>query len=186
MNREIDITLLRELLRYEPETGKLFWLPRPVSMFEPTAKKSAKSQADWWNGRFAGAEAFTAQAKNGRFHGRIFGEGYYAHRVAWALQTGEWPAHEVDHKDGDGANNRFDNLRAVTHAVNMKNKRLYRSGNGVVHGIVRRKAGTWQAHIANHGRRRHLGTFKCFGKAVAARKAAEKQQNYFENHGRAA
>lgn len=185
MRPEIDIDLLRKLLRYEPATGKLYWFPRPVSMFEPTDKKTAEHQMKWWNNRFAGAEAFTAICADG-FHGKIFGQNYYAHRVAWALKTGEWPTHEVDHRDGQRSNNRFDNLRAVTHAVNMKNKRLYKSGNGVVHGIVPRKAGTWQAHIAISGKRRHLGTFKCFGRAVAARKAAEKEQNYFHNHGRAA
>lgn len=30
---DIDGALLRTLLRYEPETGKLFWLERTASLF---------------------------------------------------------------------------------------------------------------------------------------------------------
>jgi len=43
---------LRQLLRYEPETGLLFWLARPREMF------STQRAFSTWNARFAGQQAF--------------------------------------------------------------------------------------------------------------------------------
>ena len=38
---------LIKLLRYDPETGKLFWRPRPVGMFRDGGKTAAHSCAVW-------------------------------------------------------------------------------------------------------------------------------------------
>ena len=46
---------------------------------------------------------------------------YPAHRVAWFLHYGEQPAEILDHIDQDRSNNRIDNLREVSQAVNMLN-----------------------------------------------------------------
>src|SRR5690625_5199426 len=43
---------LRELLRYEPETGKLYWKARPAELFKDKRSHGA------WNARYAGKEAF--------------------------------------------------------------------------------------------------------------------------------
>lgn len=180
----IDVDLLRRLLRYEPDTGKLFWRHRSADLFTPTNNKTAEQLCRWWNGRFAGQEALTAVGPHDCRHGKIFGIPAYAHRVAWAMQTGEWPVNEVDHEDGKRSNNRFGNLRDVTHAVNMKNKRLYKNGNGVVHGVTLHKRGGWQAQVSIDGKRHYIGTFKCWGKAVNARKSYER--TFHTNHGRAA
>lgn len=110
---DISIELLRQLLRYEPETGKLYWLSRDVSLFHESATRTAAGTCKWWNGRFAGKEAFTATGVHGCRAGRIFGQAHYAHRVAWALHHGGWPTDEIDHQDGDRANNRISNLREV-------------------------------------------------------------------------
>lgn len=47
------------------------------------------------------------------------------HVLAWFYMTGEWPTDEVDHKNGVRHDNRWDNLRPVTHQANMQN--AYRS-----------------------------------------------------------
>lgn len=41
---------LRELLTYDPDTGHLFWKPRPPTMFHATAVKTPERQAKWWRG----------------------------------------------------------------------------------------------------------------------------------------
>lgn len=186
MRREdITVDLLRQLLRYEPETGKLFWRHRSPGMFTPTNNKTAEQLCRWWNGRFAGQEALTATGPENCRQGRVLSTPVYAHQVAWAMQTGAWPAHEVDHEDGDRSNNRFRNLRDVTHAENMKNKRLYKNGNGVIHGVAKHKTrGTWQAYITIDGKRQYIGTYACWGQAVNARKLYER--DFHSNHGRAA
>lgn len=183
----IDAALLRHLLRYEPETGKLFWARRDVMLFEATAAKSAETQCLWWNGRFADKEAFTASGAHSARHGKIFGQPYYAHIVIWALQTGAWPENDIDHEDGVRSNNVWANLRDVTHQVNMQNKQVYKSSKSGVHGVAWRESRRrWQAYITVNKRRSHLGYFNNKDSAVAARMTAEREAGCFHaNHGRA-
>lgn len=184
--REINIDLLRTLLRYDPETGLLFWLPREVSLFEATKNKTAEALCRWWNKRFANKEAFTASGPHGCRHGKIFGTLYYAHRIAWALHYGIWPE-EVDHRNGERGDNRIRNLRDVSHQVNMQNKRLYKSNATGVHGVTFHKGmGMFQAKITVNGAVNHIGTFKTKKAAIAARKNAERDYGFHFNHGRAA
>lgn len=42
------------------------------------------------------------------------------HRIVWLIETGKWPEHEINHKDGNRANNRIANLEDVTHAENLQ------------------------------------------------------------------
>ena len=196
--REISVETLRKLLRYEPETGKLYWLERPVDMFEDStfqhrtgkmAVRSAQWACNLWNKRFAGKEAFTAKAKSGAFHGRVLGNLYYAHRVAWALHHGVWPTDDIDHENGNRSDNRITKLRDATHQQNMQNKKVYRSSVSGCHGVVplRRRPGTWQAYITVNKKRRHIGYFTNLQDAIAARKDAEMECGAFHaNHGRRA
>jgi hypothetical protein len=54
------------------------------------------------------------------------GEQYMAHRIAWALQYGDWPQHTIDHINKDASDNRLENLRDVPQAVNNTNKSRYK------------------------------------------------------------
>lgn len=46
-----------------------------------------------------------------------------AHRLAWFWMTGAWPLGQIDHEDMDKSNNRWVNLRDVSHAENQQNRR---------------------------------------------------------------
>jgi hypothetical protein len=172
------------LLRYEPETGKLFWLPRPVTMFLDSAR-SADISARSWNTRYAGKEAFTAANNHGYLHGTLFGKHEQAHRVVWALSHGEWPAGEIDHIDGDRKNNRLANLRDVTPAENRKNQtRSVKNTSGVtgVHWCT-----TWNRWIAKvmvNRKTKTIGNFATFEEAVAARAEASRQLGFAAGHGK--
>lgn len=158
---------LRKILRYDPETGKLFWLPRPDVDF------SALNVARAWNSRWDGKEAFTGLNDAGYHRGSIGGLFLRVHRVAWAMQTGAWPDGEIDHKDTDRSNNRWDNLRAASRAENQRNTGLRSNNSSGVKGIRwKPEKDKWQARIRVDGRERHLGHFDDVGAAAAAYRAA--------------
>lgn len=166
--------VLRQLLRYEPETGKLFWRPRPVEMFPATGRGGAKGAAARWNARDANKEAFTTVCRKGYRTGSVFGQMHRAHRVIWAISTGAWPAFQVDHRDGDPGNNQLLNLREATCAENAQNRRVpvvNTSGFKGVYWHTRRKL--WQASIGHNGRIHYLGYFATREEANSARLTAE-------------
>jgi hypothetical protein len=165
---------LRQLLRYDPETGKLFWRERPVCMFRAAPRKTAEAVSLTWNKRFAGREAFITDNGTGYRMGRIGGRAYLAHRVAWAIARGAWPDNEIDHINRDRADNRLSNLREVTRAENSKNKGMSAHNTSGANGVSwNRKIQKWQARIQIGRRTKNLGFFSDFNTAVAARKAAD-------------
>jgi hypothetical protein len=164
-----DITpeLLRQLLRYEPETGKLFWLPRPLEMF--------KCERGWkiWNTRFSNSEAFTAAAAGRHKHGAIFKKLYYAHRIAWVIAFGDMPDGMcVDHINGDGFDNRLCNLRLATHSQNLMNVRGFSHNTSGHKGVCWDKSKQrWQVTVGN----KFIGRFRNLEEAAAAYLAAAEQ-----------
>jgi hypothetical protein len=97
---------------------------------------------------------------------------YREHRLASLYMTGEWAQGDIDHKDRDGTNNRWSNLRlAPTRAHNNANSLSVRNKIGLK-GIVRTPVGKYLARIAIEGRRRHLGHFVTAREAHGAYRAA--------------
>ena len=176
--------LLRKLLRYEPDTGKIFWRKRHASMFTD-GKQSADHRCAIWNGRYAGKEAFTALDNNGYNHGQIFARMFRAHRVIWALVHGEWPKDQVDHINGVRDDNRIANLREATDAENKRNQKRRSDNTSGITGVWWIKSlKKWRAEINDATGRKYLGCFAAKADAIAARRAAEADLCYHENHGR--
>ncbi|ARW59020.1 HNH endonuclease [Pectobacterium phage vB_PatP_CB5] len=69
----------------------------------------------------AGAPAFTTLDIYGYMRGMFQRKHYQAHRVVFYLTHGYW-AEQIDHIDGDRANNKPTNLRAVTQTQNQHNR----------------------------------------------------------------
>jgi hypothetical protein len=120
--------ILRQLLTYNPETGALTWRRR--------SRKWFSTDRAWrrFNTQFAGRPAFNTSA-HGYLRGRLFTKTYAAHRIIWMWVTGRWPFPEVDHKDKDGKNNRWNNLRQATRQVNNLNKYKYRTNKSGYSGV---------------------------------------------------
>lgn len=174
-----DIAALRNRVAYDPATGALTWLPRPINHFRPTRFHGADVRMRCWNTRCAGKPAFSTVGSHGYMFGTFEGWPLLAHRVAFALLYGHWPK-VVDHIDGDRLNNRAANLREVDYTGNAQNTARRRN---LVPGVE--KAGKrWRARIKAAGRTKRLGTFDTFEEAVEAKKAAEAQYGYHPNHGR--
>lgn len=99
---------------------------------------------------------------------------FYEHRIAYVLMTGAWPKKMLDHRDGNGRNNKWNNLRDSDDARNQWNMRLPKNNTSGVIGVSwDRAAGKWRAMIRVHGKVIHLGRFVEFDDACAARREAE-------------
>lgn len=152
---------LRLLLRYEPETGRLFWRERPDHLFQ------TPGQAASWNRRYAGQQALTATLAQGYRTGSMMGQtGVKAHQVAFVMIHGRLPVGQIDHINGDKADNRAANLREVTQQQNMWNIPAKKARKGSKNpsayiGVSwSSKASRWQAHIKlQNGKAKNLGTF---------------------------
>lgn len=159
---------VRELLSYDPETGEFRW---------KVDRKQMKA------GSIAG---YACEFRNGKkyWHIGVDGNLYGAHRLAWLVTHGEFPPEDIDHIDGNGLNNRLENLRAVSHDENGRNQRKYSNNTSGVSGVGWYKRDQkWQAKIRVNRKLVHLGYFSSKEEAVAARKAAEAKYNFHENHG---
>jgi hypothetical protein len=173
----IDCETLRALISYCPVTGALTWKPRPRELFDKEGTFKA------WNGRYPGRPALDARHPAGYRHGAIFGKFVLAHRAAWAIVHGEWPSDQIDHVNGNPADNRLENLRIVTSRENSMNMKANSRNSSGVMGVCWNKAnGKWRAHIAG----KTLGDFCCKEDAIRVRKQAEENLGYHPNHGRAA
>lgn len=185
MIRQPSPQTLRKLLRYDADTGLLYWNPRTPEMFRSNGLGAEKA-CDLFNAQYANREAFTAISKNGYRVGAIFRRNHLAHRVIWAMVNGEWPADQIDHINGNKSDNRIGNLRGVCggeNHLNMKRPKNNSSGVIGVHWSDGNKG--WVAQIEYRGRKHCLGTFPDKAHAVAARKAAENRFGFHHNHGRA-
>lgn len=86
----------------------------------------------------------------------IDGKKVLAHRLAWAMVHGVWPANLIDHKNGRRADNRIDNLRPADKSLNAFNAHAApRSSTGYRGVFLDRRRGTFGARL----NRKHLGSF---------------------------
>lgn len=86
------------------------------------------------------------------------------------------PKVQVDHRDGDGLNNRRENLRACTHAENRRNTGAYANNKSGFKGVHwREDCGKWRAEIGVNGKLKHLGHYDSPIDAYAAYCAAAKE-----------
>ena len=163
----MSATAIARYFRYDPETGDFWWLDRTVGDF------SRPKDLASWRTRCLGRQIAFSDQRGYKFT-RLFGRKYYAHRLAIALATGEWPQGVVDHINRNPSDNRLKNLRDVSQAVNCKNAgRAPKSASGY-RGVYPTKKGTWAVQIWSGGKAISLGRFKELSDAVRVRANAEK------------
>lgn len=180
---ELTAEIARELLTYNPDTGKLFWKERPETYFNnPIYTKR-------WNTKYANKETFTALVyrKSGhpsRLDGRLFHKTYSAHRIAWLIYYGEWPKNQIDHINQDPTDNRIENLRDITNSENNKNRTLQKNNKVNFNGVFfDKQASRYRAQIKVDGVKKCLGRYDTLKEAIAARKVADINYNFHPNHG---
>ncbi len=144
----ISIDLLNQLLTYDPSSGIFRWrvdAAHNVRAGDTAAKKGKKKYLQ------IGINQKT----------------YLAHRIAWAMHTGEWPKRLIDHKNGDAHDNRIGNLREATYSQNAANRPTPVTSRSGVKG-VRFKSGAWEASLEKDSKTVYLGRFACLGRAATA------------------
>lgn len=161
--------VVRQLLRYEPETGKLFWKKRDPKFFKQDGHNGPVKAAAIWNGRRAGKEAFTYTNGHGYKVGSMFDVSVSAQRVIWAIVHGEWWDGHIDHINRDRTDNRLCNLRRATAAQNVINSKIRVDNTSGVKGVSRAKD-RWMATITYKQEQIYIGTFSTVQEAAAARK----------------
>jgi hypothetical protein len=147
---------LRELLHYDKATG--VW----------TRLVSTSSRAR------AGAIAGSIVPSGYRVIG-IDGCIYFSAPLAWFYVKGEWPKLEIDHKNLDKADDRWENLREATHGENQRNKRLQKnSSTGYIGVAIDRARQCWSVMVKLNGKKHKV---RCRGSlAEAAMMRAELAQ----------
>jgi hypothetical protein len=162
--KPVDVTLARETFTYEPDTGLL------------RRKKSGKPAGTLFN---------TGHLQV-HFNKRMVG----VHRIIWAVHYGEDPELQIDHINGDGADNRLCNLRLATNAQNCMNARIDRRNKVGVKNVFRvkwsnRVTKTFKWRVAVGLDRSYAIThFDCLGRAIAhAKQARAERHGEFANNG---
>jgi hypothetical protein len=171
---------LRQLFDYDAKSGELRWKQRDVSLFADKVQSAAHNAAIW-NAKNAGRVACSMTA-NGYLETTVFRRRLLAHRVIWKWVHGVDPD-DIDHINGDPADNRLENLRNVSHVTNGRNLSRRSNNTSGVTGVSRHKD-KWVARICPSRRTIYLGLYDSFDDAVAARRAAEVKLGFHPNHGR--
>jgi hypothetical protein len=148
--RKVDPKRIRELLHYEPETG----------VFTRLTNASTNAR----KGNIAG----TLNSR-GYIQISIDNKVYQAHRLAFAYMNDVWTDLQIDHRDGNRANNKWANLREAHPHENSHNSKPHRDSATGVKGVSWHKgANKWQAQIRANGENIHLGLFETIEEARSA------------------
>jgi len=88
----------------------------------------------------------------------------FLHRLIMQAKAGE----TVDHRDGNGLNNKRDNLRLCTQSQNRANGRQWKIPKSGFRGVYQNRE-KWVAMISQDGNKlKHLGTFQSKEEAAIA------------------
>ena len=116
---------------------------------------------------------------------RVCGNKYAAHRLAFLYMNGEFPKNQIDHKNQVRDDNSWSNIRHVTSTENCQNRGISSLNTSGFTGVCwHKRDGVWQARIKINRKYVHLGCFESINDAIAARKAANIEYGFHENHGR--
>lgn len=168
--QKIEHQKLLEIFEYDAATGNLIWKYRGIT----------SRVCNTWNTRFAGKVAGHLH-RSGYITIAVDGVSYRAHRLVWAFHHNGWPQ-EIDHENGVRSDNRIGNLRPVDDAENNKNMKLY-ANNKSGHSGVYKQGKFWGAKIGSKNKI-YLGIYNSIEAAIEARKKAEVEFGYHQNHGR--
>lgn len=168
MKNAISYIAVREKFNYDKETGILSW------------RNDSGMGARYPAGSEVGSVDLSGPKLTKSYRRvNLGGTHFYVHRVIWVWVAGVQPENEIDHIDGNGLNNKWENLRSVSRLQNAKNRRINTNNTSGTAGITYRKdSDRWRARIAVDGKVIFLGSYDDKQDAINARKEAERK--YYE------
>lgn len=159
--RALTHDALKSVLHYEPETGVFTWIA--------STAKSIKV------GDLAGRPS-----GNGYWRIHLGKRDYPAHHIAWLYVHGVWPADKLDHINLDRGDNRIDNLREASGALNRQNTRMQRNNTSGFKGVSKpRSSKRWNAEIMVNKKPMRLGSFDTPEQASEVYLAAKRKLHTF-------
>jgi hypothetical protein len=165
---ELTFERANELLRYDAMTGKLFWKVNRGG----TAKAGDEAGCKWERKHLIYRKI------------AIDGKHYLAHRICWLLYYGNMPKYAIDHIDGNGLNNKIENMRDVSTSGNQRNQRMQSNNTSGVTGVFwHKQTEKWQALVRVNGKQKYLGLFTDITEAEKVVKKFRAKHNFTERHG---
>ena len=131
---------LKEYFLYNEQTGNLVWIKK-------TDARANKCKL----GNDLGS------LHNGYIRTKINGTHYLCHRLIWMFHYGEFPNYDIDHIDGNKANNLLSNLRLCNKSENLCNRGKNSNNTSGFKGVSYvQRLNKWRAYCSG----KHLGVFK--------------------------
>ena len=158
---------VRELFDYDQSTG--------IFVRRISVARRKKAQA---------GQILDGTQNNGYMRVMVDGKSILLHRLAF-IYMGVELAEQVDHINGVRTDNRWANLRPVSHAENGRNvKKPINNKSGVIGVCWDSITGRWYAQIKHKDKNIFLGRFNSIDEAAKVRKAKEVELGFHKNHGR--
>lgn len=159
-----SLTQAEALQLFEYKDGTLFWKEKPRCSRKP-------------NGSFQ-AGTFT----HGYVRITVNKKKYYSHQLVFLMFNGYIPK-LIDHIDGDGTNNKIENLRESDKSKNAMNSKLRKNSTSGHRGVMKsKKPNSWSARVQVNKKIIYLGTFDDF--ELACLVADEARVLYYGEHAR--
>lgn len=130
---------LNAIFEYDGDSGNLIWKVRKCRIHPGTIADSLDNK--------------------GYRTVMISGRNYKVHRIIWAMKIGVWPTNQIDHRDTNKSNNRWDNIRPATNQQNHGNRGKNKNNTSGFKDVVKHN-GLWAARITVNDKQIWLGRFE--------------------------
>lgn len=166
MSTDYFTEYLRENIKYNPETGQLFWskpgkmrkLDKPLGSVIPSGHRQLS----------------------------IMNMSFPAATIIWRLVYGRAPEGIIDHINHNPDDNRLCNLREAVNKENALNRKAYPRPltPHIPHNIEQRPSGNYRAHVQKNRRIHYSPTVKTLDEAILLRDQLLEKLGFHENHGK--
>lgn len=162
LEKELIGEILIQDLRYDAETGLLFW----------TVPKKGRdlTKAAGSNDGQGYVQICSTDDTGKRWN-------FLAHIIAWRLYYGYWPAQQIDHCNRCRNDNRISNLRLVTHQENHMNQGVAKS-NKLGYQNISMNRNSYLVQVMLHGKFITQKYFRSLHEAIAHRDAIRAEYNF--------